>query len=435
MRRKFHELYSGWKMLALIWMIYFLVATIASYGASALFTHMVDWGLMEQSTVGLATTVRSCANMILSVPASILIQKIGARFTIMLGAGISAAACLLYSLFQMPAWLFLTIFAVLGGSMVFAATVSASIYVNDWFNKRKALAQAILLTAGTTGGIVIPPLVNLVYEWSGWRSCWLLFFMMALLGLFLTLVFLRNKPEDVGEVKDGHLWLSVHYKPEEISAAAKVVNDPAPVKKLVASKEFFVMGVMVFCNRIVFSAGVAYLTLHALVSGFAATEAALCLSVFSFAALIGRFLPAFVDRMPVPIHVDNAVGFLVQGMGAAVLALTTIPVLFVPGCLLLGFGTGFTYGVFPIALPKYFCSVNFGAVFGIQNAIGYAAGVLSPPVFMLVDLYSGGYWIGYGLIALLSLLCVLLSLGTPANPERFAHRHIYDGHDKHGEDL
>ena len=63
-----------------------------------------------------------------------------------------------------------------------------------WFNRRRGLAVALILTGSGVGSIVIPPLTQWVIDHHGWRNAYLMLGGIALLGLPLTALLVRNRP-------------------------------------------------------------------------------------------------------------------------------------------------------------------------------------------------------------------------------------------------
>src|SRR6201996_5720434 len=69
--------------------------------------------------------------------------------------------------------------------------------VLSWFHKRRGLALAMVLTGSGVGSILIPPLTQWTIEHHGWRSAYLMLGGIALLGLPLTALLVRNRADAV----------------------------------------------------------------------------------------------------------------------------------------------------------------------------------------------------------------------------------------------
>src|SRR5215469_6218919 len=63
-----------------------------------------------------------------------------------------------------------------------------------WFQKRRGLALAIVLTGSGTGSIVMPLVTQVVIQHYDWRRGYLALGCVALLGIPLTALLVRNRP-------------------------------------------------------------------------------------------------------------------------------------------------------------------------------------------------------------------------------------------------
>src|ERR1700678_206858 len=75
--------------------------------------------------------------------------------------------------------------------------------VLSWFHKHRGLALALVLTGSGVGSILIPPLTQRTITQHGWRNAYLLLGGIALLGLPLTALLVRNRADAV--VLDDHV--------------------------------------------------------------------------------------------------------------------------------------------------------------------------------------------------------------------------------------
>jgi predicted MFS family arabinose efflux permease len=110
---------------------------------------------------------------------------------------VSAGAAL--SIFATAPWMLVATWGVLIGlgtgsmALVFAATVA-----DQWFLQRRGLVVGVLTAGGATGQLVFLPLVAQLVESAGWRQATLLVAGAALAVVPLVLLFIRNRPEDLG---------------------------------------------------------------------------------------------------------------------------------------------------------------------------------------------------------------------------------------------
>ncbi|MGB3329390.1 MAG: MFS transporter, partial [Thermomicrobiales bacterium] len=84
--------------------------------------------------------------------------------------------------------------------------LSARVVIPNWFSRNRARAFSILGLALTLSVAVVPPLTSWLIDWLGWRMAW----RVSAVGLVILVVpvvmrFLRDRPEDIGQLPDGAL--------------------------------------------------------------------------------------------------------------------------------------------------------------------------------------------------------------------------------------
>ena len=107
--------------------------------------------------------------------------------------------------FWMPGfWTFALVYlglVSLGNSMAFQHACFAGL--NQWFQRRRALAISILAAVASLGGLALIPTMNLLIDQAGLRWGLIasgLFYLVILLPLC---IWFRNRPEDMGLLPDG----------------------------------------------------------------------------------------------------------------------------------------------------------------------------------------------------------------------------------------
>ncbi len=83
------------------------------------------------------------------------------------------------------------------------STILASNVANRWFVKRKGLVMGGLMAANAAGGLLFLPLLSGLADNQGWRWVSRTIGFSALLMVPLVLLFLKNRPEDVGVLAYG----------------------------------------------------------------------------------------------------------------------------------------------------------------------------------------------------------------------------------------
>jgi predicted MFS family arabinose efflux permease len=233
--------------------------------------------------------------------------------------------------------------------------------VLSWFHKRRGLALALVLTGSGVGSIVIPPLIQWTITNHGWRSAYLLLGGIALLGLPLTALLVRNRPETVIFDED-------HLSVDGVTVGAALRSGP-----------FWILACIIMLSA--FSENGLVTNLAAILTEhrISAASAALALSVRGGAGIIGRLCVGFlIDRFS-PQRIQTFV-LLLAAVGALILAFAgTSPVALI-GAAILGVGLGSEADVAPYLLAHYFGRRHFSVLYGLTwtaYAIGGATGPMA----------------------------------------------------------
>jgi predicted MFS family arabinose efflux permease len=231
--------------------------------------------------------------------------------------------------------------------------------VLSWFHKRRGLALAIVLTGSGVGSIVIPPLTQWAIEHHGWRNAYLMLGGIALLGIPLTALLVRNRPDAV--------------------VAHELAVSSTTVAAALRSGPFWILAFIIMLSA--FSENGLVTNLAAILTehGVMAQTAAFALSVRGGAGIIGRLCIGFlIDRFS-PQRIQTFV-LLLSAVGALVLAFAHTPPVVLMGSAVLGVGLGSEADVAPYLLAHYFGRKHFSVLYGLTwtaYAIGGATGPMA----------------------------------------------------------
>jgi len=229
-----------------------------------------------------------------------------------------------------------------------------------WFTTHRGIALALLLTGSGIGSIMIPPLVQWMIQHHGWRSGFLLLSGIATLGLPLTALLVRNRPEAA-------IVLSEHHANSGMTVAAAL-----------RTAAFWILAFITIFSAFSENGLVTNLASILTQHGVLASTAALALSVRGGAGILGRLFVGFaIDRVS-PEHVQSIV-LALAAIGTSILAFAggAWPALL--GAAILGAGLGSEADVGPYLLARYFGRRHFSVLYGLTwtaYAIGGATGPL-----------------------------------------------------------
>ena len=271
-------------------------------------------------------------------------------------------ACAMMSLALMRgriAQFYLT-YLVLGVVANGTAQLAYSRAVLSWFDRRRGMALAVVLSGVAVGAIVMPLIAQSVIASRGWRCAYLALGTVAIIGIVLTAAFVRNRPEP-------------------IKAIVRV--EPAiQLTSVLSSKVFWLIAIPVLLASFSANAAIAHLAAILTSRGVSPRDAAFALSVLGFSSILGRLTTGyFLDRIFAPVV--SAVVLLIASAGVAVLAYAPSGSAGMLGAFLVGLGAGSESDVVPYVVAKFFDRTRFAMIYGMTWT-AYAFGAAFGPVLM-----------------------------------------------------
>jgi predicted MFS family arabinose efflux permease len=277
---------------------------------------------------------------------------------------------------------------VANGTAQFAYTRT----ILTWFKKRRGIAIALILTGSGVGSILIPPVTQWVIDHHGWRDAYLMLGCIALLGLPLTALLVRNRP------------MPAQREDESLLSGATVGS-------ALRSAPFWILAFIIMLSAFGENGLVTNLAAMLTEHGITAQSAALALSVRGGAGIIGRLCTGFlIDRFPAQ-RIQTFI-LLLSAAGTIILAFSGTSAVALVGAALLGVGLGSEADIVPYLLARYFGRKHFSVLYGLTwtaYAIGGATGPLVVGHFYdRAGLYQPRLIVGLACTALLAAAISLL---------------------------
>jgi predicted MFS family arabinose efflux permease len=353
--------YPGWSVLAASFtgvMVSF--APIVPYTFSLFLDPLhAEFG-WKREAMGGAFALAAITVALVSPLIGILLDRFPPRRIILPGILVFAVALATLSRLTSNIVQFYATFFVMGLVANATAQFAYTRTILTWFTTRRGVALALLLTGSGIGSIFIPPLTEWMIEHHGWRSGFLMLGGIALLGLPLTALLVRNRPEAAVVRVEHHADIGMTVPAALRTAAFWIL---ALITILSAFSE----------NGLVTNLA-SILTQH----GVLAATAALALSVRGGAGIIARLGVGFaIDRVS-PERIQTFV-LAVTAAGTLILAFAGSGWVALLGAAILGMGLGSEADVGPYLLARYFGRRHFSVLYGLTwtaYAIGGATGPL-----------------------------------------------------------
>lgn len=316
-------------------------------------------------------------------------------------------------------------------------TLISNWIVGEWFQQYRGRAAGICGVGGTMSVLFIPQLNNLLINEYGWRNAWLILGAIVAIALIVpAIVFLRNRPEDMGLLPDWKHPASNGFKNQSADAAKKTdgegttseteVLPDTQIHRALADANSFTAGEAIRCSTFWKLAAVGStvslvgtgLVFHqiSIVSdlGVSRTDAISALGVQAIAATVSTLLAGYLtDRMPVRFIL--ATSMLIEVL--AILMLLNFPGpkwVFVYSALL-GLHGGIIRSAGSIVWINYFGRKHQGSIQGYSMSAMVLAAALGPLPLALCRDYLGDYNVGLYCFLILPM-CAGIAVLTAVPP-------------------
>jgi MFS family permease len=335
-----------------------------------------------------AMTVAVC-----SPPLGLLLDRVAPRRIILPCLLVFGAAFASLSLLTPHLWHLYAVFCVLGAVGNGTAQMAYSRAVTSWFDRRRGMALALVMSGGAIGAIVLPPLAAALIRSAGWRGAYLALGGMALtIGLPAVALFIRERP-------------AAATGPGERAAGATVGD-------AMKSRVFWIVVIVLFCSSIAQNGAITHISALLTDRGLSAGAGALAISAMGAASLGGRLATGWLlDRF---FAARVSFGLLaVAALGTFVLAGAESLAAGVLAAALIGFGMGGEADVTPYLLSRYFGLRSFSVLYGLTWTFYAVAGALGPILMGKAFDVTGSYQALLVRLAFATLAVAALMLFLP----------------------
>ena len=179
--------------------------------------------------------------------------------------------------------------------MAMAGPMVRSLLVARWFERYRGRALGVSVLGASIAGVVLPVILSDMIDEYGWRNT-IYFFSAIIVCILLPLIFyvMRDTPEDIGEVRDGHRASQVAAERGEKPVVRTIDTIQFTWRQMLQNKSFWAIGLTFGPMVCVYLVTVIHLFGHILESGLERNQAAFVLSVFAFSAIVGKPIMGFM---------------------------------------------------------------------------------------------------------------------------------------------
>jgi len=366
---------------------------------------------VNRMTLMLAMTVMSGASALMTPFMGNLMDRWSLRATMMTGALMLASGFAALS-FATSFNQVLVIYAVLMSPInVLIGPMAATVLLSRWFVARRGAAIGMAVAGVGIGGLLLPPLAQLLLDHFYWRDALRIFAFILLLIAVPAAAMIINWPRDRGMHADG-------ADAEPVQNRVMAAAPGASVRDILTDPSFWLLSILMMIIVSGLKGMITNLVPLALDAGIKAGVAALLISIFSASSIASKFVfAAIADRLSSRILMAIALA----GFGVGNLCLTQAQAgygMIALGVGFLGFFGGFAVPLQSFLVPRIFGETVVGRATGLVAFATFFGLLATPPLFGWIFDTTGTYGPAFAAFAVLSMIGILavpmLRLNTQA---------------------
>jgi MFS family permease len=356
-----------------------------------------------------------------------LMDHFGPRSVMELGVALMAAGLLLAPLTTQPWHLYLTIGVLVGAGSVCLGYSGQSLYLPNWFNRRRGLAIGLAFAGVGIGSMTLLPWVQVTIDQTGWRSACTAIGLLVLVVLVPINLLLRKRPEDIGLRPDGDAAPSASAPKNTLSNVVdpKWAGVDWTLARALCTARFWWLAIGYFGGLYIWYAVQVHQTQYLLDIGFSPAVAVWSLGAVSLLGIPGQILLGHLsDRIGREwIWSTGCAGFAICFAALIALkdfhALTLVYLMvFTQGAL----GYGLT-SIMGAVVVEIFQGKHYGSIFGTIMIAALAGGAAGPLVTGVLHDLTGNYTLAFAIgIAMSGLSALAIWLAAPRRVRAVAGR-------------
>ena len=346
-----------------------------------------------------------------------LIDRFGPRRVIVPGIVVLGFGLVLCSTIKTLGQFYLIYGVIMGAGITCIGIITYSAILAHWFDKKRGLASGIAVSGMGLGTFVLVPLSQSFISMWGWRIA---FIMTGVLVLILLLpangIFLRHKPEEMGQKVDGLNSSDPSDRPTSLKEKSYVAGTDWTVKKAFRTGRFWALILFPFLAI----TGIYIVLVHNVKflvdQGVEKMSAAFIFAMVGVISSIFRIFWGWLsDRIGREMTFTMGIMCACLGVGSLLLIESNGSRMFTYSFFILfGMGWGVSAPMFMSVSADLFKGRIFGLIYGfVEAGIGLAGALgawLAGYLFDRTQTYSGAFTVA---IVVMLLSCIFVWLAAP----------------------
>src|SRR4030081_691584 len=388
--------FYGWVIIAVTF-VTMAISVNARTAFSLFFPPIIDEFGWERGVTAGAFSFGFLVSAAVSPLIGRLMDRSGPRAVMELGVALMGGGLLLAPLTTQPWHLYLTIGVMVGAGSVCLGYSGQSLFLPNWFIRRRGLAMGLAFAGVGVGSITLLPWVQLMIEQTGWRTACTAMGVLSLVVLAPINLLLRKRPGGIGLSAGGGAAPLAPPKPMSNIVDPKWASIDWTLKRALRTARFWWISLGYFCGLYIWYAVQVHQTKYLLDIVFSPSVAVWARGAVSLLGIPGQiWLGHLSDRVGREwIWTASCLGFAI--CFAALIALAHAPTLALLYVMVAAQGA-LGYGVTSImgaVVLEIFEGKHYGSIFGTLMLAALAGGAAGPLVTgVLHDIY-GNYTIAF----------------------------------------
>jgi MFS family permease len=411
--------FYGWMVLIWTALAYFVMGSVFMYSFALFLPFLCKEFAWSRGAASGASGVFMAVSGLSAPFVGMFIAKYGARRAMVTGNLLGILGLVMLA-FHSHLWQLYAGYGVLiGFGMGLGGLLTITTIANNWFERKRSLALGIIMASGGIGGFVLVPLLMGFIVHLGWRFTYGI--MAALTLVFAVIIpglFLRNKPEDLGQAPDG----GGPSKPAEAGAAAprrELYRTPVDFTagETLRTPTFWLLVGAAITQVYVMTGLMAHQVAFLVDAGLAASVAATAMGVLAGMSTVGRlgigFLGLRYDIRPLAIG-----SFILYGIAVALALVTRSTIMAFVYSSLVGIGFGACLVAIMHLYPVYFGKTHYPKIMGFALPFNTIIGSVGAPMFGYLRDVSGTYTLPFqiAVLAVIASVVFLVLARPPVHP-------------------
>lgn len=373
----------------------------------------------SRGLIGGAASVAIALTGIIAPLAGLFTAKYGSRRAIMVGNLTIALGFLILSLHTRVWHLYLGYGVLVGLGMGLGGLLPSTTLANNWFVRKRSLAVSIVTASSSIGGFVFMQITTMLVGSVGWRLAFLGLSIIAIIfAVVIPGIFVRNKPEDLGQVPDGVAALE---QEQEGDGDNKSTLYTTPVdftlREALRTRALWMLVFIVitvgFVQSMLYVHQMASLETKGITGIMAATAAGLLPGMGILGALGIGFLGLRINIWPLSIA-----SLVIATLGMSlILVANSIAMVFLYN-MIIGTGLGALYTCFFCIFSSYYGRANYPKILGATVPFATIFGASGAMVAGAMYDATGSYTLPFtiGIFSLLLSIVFMIFATPPKHP-------------------